>query len=213
MRKLIVLLGLLGGGFTGFLLVVFNPLVDDSLQREIVGAGVYRYASSDVYGMHSTADGLLNIARLLRGPADFDEAAIRNTVAAVMVLRDSSDAPVAFATRLSASERNSNLLFGEFRTRSYWNVFWPNQGSVYMQSLESRRELLHDGMSSFLVGGEPQAGGERYMLTMAGEGAGNRIVGISGLYSSATGHYSEVLLNPINDPDIQRGELQLSIKR
>jgi|GEM_PF-2204376 len=211
MSNLKFILGLLAGILVGILVVVFNPLPDGTLLRSVPDGEYHSYTTSDVYGMHRSVDGILNFAWLLQGPGDFVEPAIRNTTASVLLLRDDTGNPVAFATRLSTVARNDNLLLGSLKMRSYWNIFWPNEGSVYMQSEETRRPMLRDGVLSFLSGGDLAANADSYVLTTDTDL--NRIVGLSGELANVTGAYSEALLSPATDPEIQQGELKLRLER
>jgi hypothetical protein len=211
MSKLKFLLGLLAGIFSGMLIVVFNPFAGGTELRSLPNAKFHSYITSDIYGMHRGVDGILNLAWFLQGPGDFALPAIRNTTAAVLVLRDDTGNPVAFATRLSSVARNDNLLLGSLKMRTYWNVFWPNEGSVYMQSEETRRPMFRDGIVSFLGGDGLRASADSYVLTIDSDR--NRIFGLSGELANVSGAYSEVLLSPANDPEIQQGELQLQLQR
>ncbi len=211
MTRFVVFLGLLAGVLTGAAIILFNPFVGSAQLENLNGGEYHSYASDDVYGMHQSVDGLLNVAWLKRGTGDFAELSIRNANAAVLVLRDDSGVPVAFATHLSSALRNDNLLLGEVGARSYWNVFWPNYGSIYMQATETRRPMIRDGVISFLTGGELRATGDAYAVTA--DTADNRIAGVSGALSETTGRYSEVVLSPGTADDVWQGELTIQLNR
>jgi hypothetical protein len=211
MSNVRILLGMLAGMLAGILIVIFNPFAGGTLLRSVPEAKFHSYTTGDVYGMHRSVDSILNLAWLLQGPGDFSEPAIRNTTASVLVLRDYTGSPVAFATRLSSVARNDNMLLGSLKMRTYSNVFWPNEGSVYMQAEETRRPMFRDGLVSFLTGGELSANAESYVLTIDSDR--NQIVGLSGELADVSGAYSEVLLSPADDPQIQQGELQLLLQR
>ncbi len=213
MRLLIALVGFVLGGLAAILLVVLNPLASQRVVAETSGGELYSYTSSDMHGMHRSGDGLLGLAWLFQGPADYDDPAIRNTVAATMVLRDSTGEAVAFATRLSATTRDGNLLLGRAGMRSYWNIFWPNQGSIYMQSEESRWAMVQDSLLSAVAGKGLIADGDSYVLTAAEpSGSNNEIIGISGALDSVAGSYTETLLSPGDGAGIQQGELQIELR-
>jgi len=213
MKSYLVVPGLLLGAVAGLALIAFNPLAQDVRTVATSGPGYHSYTTSDVYGMHRSADGMLNFAWLLRGPGDYDEAAIRNTLASIMVLRDERGEPVAFATRLSATEQKGSLLKATVGLRSSWNVFFPNQGSVYMTGFENHSDIVTDGLWSAMSGGGFHARGERYELTPDEPGFESRIVGVSGAYADSKGSYQEAVLSPGGDVQVQQGEIILDIQR
>ena len=213
MRFLIALMGFALGVLAATFLVIFNPLASHSIASRTSVGEFHSYTSSDIHGMHRSGDGLLGLGWLLQGPADYDDPAIRNTLAATMVLRDRSGEAVAFATRLSATTRDGNLLLGQVGMRSYWNVFWPNQGSVYMQSEESRWAMVQDSLLSAIVGDGLIIDGESYVLTAAdSSNLKSEIVGVSGALNSVVGSYIETILIPADDAGIQQGELQIILR-
>jgi hypothetical protein len=216
MKKLIAVVGLLLGLVSGLLLLVFNPLRNDQ-PVYITAAGdtlLYDFAAIDVQGKEIDAPALLGLGPLLPRSAGFAEEGIENASAAVMALRSESGRPAALATRLAYFRESDSLLMGPLGTEVYWNVFWPNEGSVFLIGYESYWPLIQEQILSLVpnalrFGMEPVSA--LSVIPKDAETAG--VYGSSGSNHSLRGQFIESAINNTGEAEEYTGQLALQISQ
>jgi len=212
MRLVILLVGLLGGVCAGLLAVAYNPLAGADI-RTLPNADSYSFVSSEVAGMPRDAYGAMNLGLFASYPADFAEPTIKNSYASIATLRDSAGVPAALAVKLSGVVPEGNLLTGDVTSQSYWMVFWPNQGSVFMNGLENHWPMLSASVRSAVSGGSLSSGSISYDVSPRPETkAEQRVIGLTGIYSSVRGTFAELADSPDSDSDLFQGELSIQTK-
>lgn len=213
MGKLAALLGFLVGIAAGILLLLYNPLSPPPESNLIRSGGseAYRYTPSEVRGMDLSAKGLMNGERLGLVEHDFSSPGISHSIAAVLVLRDANGDYAALATKLAAFSADSSVLRGDVGINSYWNIFWPNRGSVFLAGYENRWPMIRDRFVAAIRGDVPGPGSQEYILTAKSDRhEAARAFGGSGRYRDTKGTFQESEQRPDADSETE-GSVALAI--
>jgi hypothetical protein len=212
-RLFVALLGLISGMFVSVLLLLYvswqrpEPLRDIATETEIFNS----FTSQEIHGVSLGPAAQLNVAWLFGSGVGFSDDAIRNSTAAVVVLRDTAGKPVALATKLSAYAGDSNLLQRRVGMDSYWNIFWPNRGSIFLAGYEDRWPMLSDSLVSQLSGSGlyPQ---DSYVLSVDDRlRADSMVIGSNGLFENVHGQFRETVTTPRNSDELLQGSLQIQV--
>ncbi|MEE8236141.1 MAG: hypothetical protein V3R53_05045 [Gammaproteobacteria bacterium] len=214
MKGFVGILGILiGAGCAAALLLLnpFYPHIDPSgsVQR---GPMNYDYSASEYRGIAMTPQSLLGISGMFGGGGGFPSDGIRHTAAAVMLLRNRDGQTAALAIKLSAVAATSQLLVGDLGIDSYWNVFWPNLGSVFLVGRENYWPVIRDVFIAGLRGEGPLPAGEKYSLTVRPEGRRVRgVLGSSGRFTGATGLFQDSYISQPDSPSGAAGMITMQI--
>jgi len=207
MRALTVIAGLLSGALVAVLLLALNPFAGGD--REAPGTSAYSFVSNDVAGMRRGAFGVLNLSLLADTPPDFHEPTIENSYAAITMLRDAQGGPAGLGVKLASADSGGNLLTGDVGLKTYWLVFWPNQGSIHARGYESLWPVVSDSLLSAVFGGPLAARNESYEMSVVDADKEGVWKGLSGIYYDDAGYMTTVITGPGIDNDIFQGELEL----
>jgi hypothetical protein len=205
MKGLVGILGILIGTGSALVLLLLNPFyphIDPSgnVQR---GAMIYNYSAAEYHGIAMTPLSFFGISEIFGGGDGFYSDGIRHTAAAVILLRNRDGQTAALATKLTAVAEASDMLVGDLGIDSYWNIFWPNSGSVFLVGRENYWPVVTDVLIAGLRGEGPLPAGERYSVTVRPEGRRVRgVLGSSGKFTGATGLFQD---NYISQPDSPSG--------
>jgi len=83
-------------------------------------------------------------------------------------------------------------LRGDVGLISYWNVFWPNRGSVFLVGYENHWPIVRDSIISALRGDGMDPGPQEYILTAKSDRhPATRAIGGSGRYRDTKGTFQE----------------------
>ena len=104
-----------------------------------------------------------------------------------------------------------DLLVGDLGIDSYWNVFCPNSGSVFLVGRENYWPAVKDVLIAS-IRGEAQPAGEQYSVTVRPEGRRVRgILGSSGKFTGATGLFQDVYIDRADSPSGAVGIVSMQI--
>ncbi|MGI9309561.1 MAG: hypothetical protein ACR2P6_09875 [Gammaproteobacteria bacterium] len=214
MRKLAVIGGLLLGLVSGLAIVVFTPMRSETpIPLETAGDTIYyNFVAIDVQGKKIDAPVLFGLDRFFTRSDGFTEEGIEHASAAVMALRDESGRPAAIATRMSYVRTTDSLLTESLGTEVYWNIFWPNEGSVFLIGYESYwsliKELLLSRLPEFAKFGFSSASA----LSVVPEGADSPgVFGSTGSNKNLSGQFIEA--GGLDAADAETGQLRLQISQ
>lgn len=214
MKGLISIAGFVAGLVVAALVVMFHPFYPKAEIRNFTGPDVMvnGYSVSEYGGMMLTARAYLGLGDFIGRDHGFLADGIRNTTAAVAILRDDDGQPAALATKLSATAANSNLLLGKVGAVSYWNVFWPNAGSIFLVGEENHWPIVQAAVTMTMRGDSLQAGSSDYVVTVRPEERRvSGVLGSSGIYTGATGMFQETIVYDFAEPDNVRGEIAMQV--
>jgi len=213
-KALVGILGILIGiGSAGALLLLnpFYPHIERSgnVQR---GTIVFDYSAAEYRGIAMTPPSFFGISKFFGSGDEFYSDGIRHTAAAVMLVKNQDGQTAALATKLTAVAETSDLLVGDLGVDSYWNVFWPNSGSVFLVGRENYWPVITDVLIAGLRGEGPLPTGEQYSVTVRPEGRRVRgILGSSGKFTGATGLFQDDYISQPNSPSGAVGMVTMQI--
>ena len=214
MNALVGILGFLVGTGCAAALLLFNPFYPhiDGRGSDRPGTMNYDYSASEYRGIAMTPQSLFGISGILSDGDGFANDGIRHTAAAVILLKDRDGQPAALATKLIAVAETSDLLLGDLGIDSYWNVFWPNLGSVFLVGRENYWPVITDVLIAGLRGAGPLPAGKQYSVTVRPEGRRVRgVLGSSGRFTGATGLFQDTYINQPDSPSGAAGGVIMQI--
>ena len=214
MKALVGILGILIGVGSAIALLLWNPFYphiesSGNVQR---GTIVFDYSASEYRGVEMTPLSFFGISGMFSDGDEFYSDGIRHTAAALMLFKNRDGQTAALATKLTAVAETSDLLVGDLGIDSYWNVFWPNSGSVFLIGRENYWRVITDVLIAGLRGESQLPTGEQYSVTVRPEGRRVRgILGSSGRFTGATGLFHDSYISQPNSPSGAVGMITMQI--
>ncbi len=140
-----------------------------------------------------------------------DDPALRFARFSVALFDGGGDGGPALGIKLSGLDRDNQLVTGQMRAGSVWNLIWPGQGGMFLTGREDRWQLVVDSLRNAIGGKGFRPMEQNYPLTPSRSADfANRLVGASGYFADVTGEYREWYM-PTSNAAV-RGALDITIR-
>jgi hypothetical protein len=216
MRYLFVaLIGLALGAAGAVVVLYYNPLTDKSAPTPGATDRVLRYSLPDQVLHFSVGEDAKLFGQDAGDDALWEETIDRAAVLG-LVLNDTSNQPVALASRLLSTSPDTNLLLRGVLVSDDWLVTIPNEGTFYLHADSNAWPFVKERLVPVWYLDRPWSGPAEYWPTV-GPGADDtaNVVGITGTFrgseGSAVEHYEVTALDPARRVALAKGELYLNL--
>ena len=206
MRLLIAVLGLAAGSAVTLAGLLFNPLSPGAMTGGD-GNAAYDWTPLEFHGVELNAVSLLGLPLRPAGKPLVSQS-LGTANIAVIVLRNSVGEAAGLATRISALDKQSDLLSADLGVSTYTNVFMPNRGSLFLVGQENRWPVVRSNVMSAL--GQP-AVAQWAVTTRLRDGSPSSVVGSSGELETLSGRYVERLQPGNADNGVFSGQIELAL--
>jgi hypothetical protein len=212
---LVILLGLAIGAAGAGAVLYYNPLTQSEAPLPGPGDRALHYGLPDqMLGLALGENALLPTGS--GRDAGLWEDTVDRAALLGLVLEDSSDRPVAVASRLLAGSPETDLLLRGVLLSDYWLVTFPGEGTLFVRTDTNLWPFLKETLLPVWLFGRPWSGPVEYRPT-AGPGVQNTAVVIgatgrfAGLEGSAVEEYRVTELDRERNKAAAVGELYLHL--
>jgi len=201
-RLLVAVSGLVAGLAAGMVMLLFNPLALPARSpNEAADLLIVKQYAYPVYrGLDFSAGAFLGRSPEHGRNTVFQEPAIRNIRASIMVLPADNRSGAALGVKLSSLSADNSVLGGRLAADSYWSIIWPGQGSYFLVGHENYWKLLRDRLLGIVDPAVPD-----YAVSVPPA----FIAGVSGRFSGVSGTYDETLRPAAGPPAAWSGVVRI----